>query len=200
MSQTVRLFIAIELPAAVTTILTIVQNELKSVTPQQTVRWVDPAGIHLTLKFLGEVPVDSQDTLRQALQQAVIGHAPFALNTGRLGCFPNAQKPRVIWLDVERDLQALGALQRSIEQVIAPLGYPTEQRAFSPHLTLGRVRREAQNGAIQQLGKVLSESSSPRPTQWDVISVNLIRSDLNPTGAVYTTIARTPLQSENSGE
>ncbi len=199
MPETARLFIAIELPPAITTILTTAQEALKNVTPRQTVRWVDPTGIHLTLKFLGDTPTDSQEMLRNALQQAVSGHVSFTLSTGHLGSFPNVQRPRVIWLGVERDLQSLDALQRSVERTIAPLGFPTEQRGFSPHLTLGRVRREAQNDAVQRLGKVLTDFHAPSPTAWKVESISLIRSELKSTGAVYTTFARAPLRQEEAG-
>lgn len=188
-----RLFIAIELPPSVLAQLTDVQDHFKKRTPPRTVRWVNPDGIHLTLKFLGDVPVTKRDSLEEALAKAVEGHTPFTLSTGSLGCFPNANRPRVAWIGLQNQIEALAALRDAVERLIAPLGYPAEDRPFSPHLTLGRVRREARRDDIQKLGDLIANSPPPTAQRWQVTGVSLIRSELKPTGAVYTALFHAPL-------
>ena len=100
-SEMWRLFIAIELPDSALALLGQLQANLKERTPAQSVRWVAPGSIHLTLKFLGDVPTPDVDAIRFALGETVKGHAPFELSTGSLGCFPNATRPRVIWIGIE---------------------------------------------------------------------------------------------------
>ncbi|MBN1562733.1 MAG: RNA 2',3'-cyclic phosphodiesterase [Anaerolineae bacterium] len=194
MAEMWRLFIAIEIPAHVLDQLGVLQDHLKKKSPARTVRWAQPAGIHLTLKFLGDVPVIKRDTLQKALTKAVADHAPFTLIATELGCFPNVQRPRVIWVGVRQNQAALVALREAVEDHIAPLGYPTEQRTFSPHLTLGRVQRDAQRGDIQRLGDLIANTTYAERHSWPVNEVHLIRSELKPTGAEYTILFRALLQ------
>lgn len=194
MDEMWRLFIAIELPAGVVDGLAALQARLKKTTPAQAVKWVPPQGIHLTLKFLGDYPVERRDLLEQALSRAVEGMTPFGLAAHGLGCFPNANKPRVIWVGLERDLAPLGALRDAVEAHVAPLGYPTEARAFSPHLTLGRVRQEARREDVQQIGQAVTRLAASEVYPWQVTALSLIRSELKPSGAVYTPLFHAPLK------
>jgi 2'-5' RNA ligase len=194
MAEMWRLFIAIELPPVVLSQLSQIQETLKKHAPPKTVRWVNPEGIHLTLKFLGDVPVIKRGSLEKALANAVEGHAPFKLAAGGLGCFPNSRRPRVAWVGIHDNTEALLALRNAVEASIAPLGYPTENRPFNPHLTLGRVRREARRNDAQQLGELIGSIPTPEPQRWPVTGVSLIRSELKPTGAVYTSLYHAPLE------
>ena len=100
------------------------------------VRWVDSEGIHLTLKFLGDIdPALVEDVLR-AMEQAASGTLPFQVHLNGLGVFPNLRRPRVLWAGVGGDMDALGALQEKVEAAMEGLAFPRERRAFSPHLTL----------------------------------------------------------------
>lgn len=189
-----RLFIAIPLPADVLAALTDVQDALRKHTPPRTVRWVRPEGIHLTLKFLGDVPAAKRDTLQTALGRTVLDHAPFTLATGALGCFPNPTRPRVAWIGIEQDRDALARLRDAVEEHIAPLGYPTEDRPFNPHLTLGRILRDARRSDVQRFGELLTQTERPPEHTWTITGVDLIRSELKPTGAVYTTLFKAVLE------
>jgi len=189
-----RLFIAIEIPDEVLSSLAGIQTRLKQQAPPQTVRWVNADGIHLTLKFLGDTPAIKRASLEKALTEAVKGHAPFALTTGTLGCFPNTKQPRVIWVSIQNDTDALKALRDAVEEHIAPLGYPTEDRPFSPHLTLGRVHRDARRNDVQQLGELIASATVASTHEWQVTDVSLIRSELRPSGAVYTPLFHAPLR------
>lgn len=189
-----RLFIAIELPDPALTLLSRIQADLKQRAPAQSVRWVAPGSVHLTLKFLGDVPAPHVDAVRAALGEAVRGHAPFELSTGSLGCFPNATRPRVIWIGIERSHGELNALRDAVEAHVAPLGYPTEDRPFSPHLTLGRVRQNAPYGAVATLGALAATTPVTTHETWIADRVSLMRSDLKPDGAVYTEVAHVALR------
>jgi 2'-5' RNA ligase len=181
----IRAFIAIRLSDEILHGLDQTLVELKKRLPKAPVRWVPPQNIHLTIKFLGDVSVASLDLLTQMLQTEASRHTPFEFNVGGLGAFPSARRPRVVWVGVDAP-PALGALQRGVEAEMARLGYEPEGRDFSPHLTLGRVNRNAGPGDLRDLAGVLE---SYRPGALGAVSVQavrLYRSDLHPTGSVYT--------------
>jgi 2'-5' RNA ligase len=193
-----RLFIAIELPSEVLSTLAEIQTRLKQTAPPRVVKWVNPDGIHLTLKFLGDVPVEQRSDLENTLEAAVREQTAFDLATDGLGCFPNTRRPRVVWVGLQQNIKALQALRDAVESHIAPLGYPTEERSFNPHLTLGRVRREAAPEDAAQFGKLIESASAPKVSAWRVDGVSLMRSELQREGAVYTELLRAPLTDHSS--
>jgi len=192
--EKIRTFIAIELDESVKDGLAKLQERLKGKAPQGSVRWVRLEGIHLTLKFLGDVPADQIEEITRALQKSCQGFAPFSLSCGGLGCFPNLKRPRVVWVGIQEETGTLAQLQKAIEENVAPLGYPTERRKFSPHLTLGRVQKRAGSGDRRRLGELVEASEIGILGQMEVRSVNLMRSDLRPSGAVYTRLAEVELK------
>lgn len=194
MAETWRLFIAIPLPDTVITVLDEAQRALKKAVHPGTVTWVAPRNIHLTLKFLGEVPVAQRDTISQALSRVAEQHGELTLGTTGLGCFPNSRSPRVVWVGLGGDEDALHHLQDSVEGAIAQLGYPTENRPFSPHLTLGRVRRDAARVDAQYLGSIVGEAAHPRAATWSVTELILFRSELKSSGVDYTKLHSAPLR------
>jgi 2'-5' RNA ligase len=194
MPEKLRLFIAVELPAEVVDVLEKTQSDLKRVMPSRVVRWTRPEGIHLTLKFLGDVASDQVDDLQKGLLDATSGHDPFTLGVEGLGCFPNSKRPRVVWIGVGGDTRKLVALQKSVEQYIAPLGFPTEDRPFSPHLTLGRIK-QASRDDIARVGQIVEARGPALSARWRVESISLMRSQLKPDGAVYTQLFEAKLGS-----
>ena len=192
MDETQRLFIAIDLPDEVKTLLRALQAQLGRHT--QAVRWADPNGTHLTLKFLGEVRVAQIEAVTQGVQQAAHGARPLTLSTAALGGFPNGQRPRVLWLGVAGDLEPLRALQAAVEREIAPLGFPTEQRPFSPHLTLGRSHKDPRPAELVEIGRALAQIAAPQPVSFEVRELVLMRSELRPGGARYTPVAHAGLR------
>lgn len=187
-----RLFIAIELPRDLLREVEKTQAEIKRLIPQRAAKWVNPSGIHLTLKFLGDVPAAQIDHVVEGMQEAARGFAAFFLTIEGLGCFPSARSPRVLWLGLTGNVRQLASLQARIESEIAPIGYPTEERGFHPHLTLARTAREAHREEIAAIGKV-AESGIGTLGTWRVESISLMRSQLRPDGAVYTQEASIPL-------
>lgn len=180
-----RLFIAIELPSGILSALNQVQHDLQREPALARLRWVRPEGIHLTLKFLGETPAERQPAIEAAITRAVTGVAPFEVHLGKLGRFGSRQSPRVVWIDVGGDSETLARLQLQVERETAPLGYPSEGRAFSPHLTLARVPPERARDVAEPLEDAIARTTVPAAAM-QVTEVSLMKSDLQRGGAVYT--------------
>ena len=139
MSDTVRAFLAVELPPKVKGALADLVEQLgRAHVPG--LRLVRPEGIHLTLKFLGDVSRDQVSPIVEAVSQMVKEHTPFTLSLGAPGVFPNRNAPRVLWVGIEGDLAALKVLHREVENSLAALGFEMDTRGFSPHLTVARIR------------------------------------------------------------
>jgi 2'-5' RNA ligase len=189
----IRAFIAIELPATILLELDQIEARLKPQMPHDTVRWVKADSIHLTLKFLGQVPSDQLGLITSSLRSAVAAHAPFTLEVAGAGCFPSIHRPRVVWVGVQEHDHRLHAVQRAVENAIAPLGYPTEIRDFTPHLTLGRVARDVRQVDQKSIGDVVQAAGVGSLGKWEVRQVALIKSDLKPSGAEYTVLTQAAL-------
>jgi len=189
-----RLFVACELPPAVRDALGRLQDELKA-RGAGRLRWVSPEGIHLTLKFLGEVPAARREAVEAALAGAVV--SPFALDVrlGSLGGFGGRQRLRVIWVGLEGDVEGLAELAALIEEALGPLGFPREGRPFAPHLTLARVPDDAGIQERSRLADLLEAFPSPSLPSMTLTAVNLMQSFLQPTGARYQCLAVYPARS-----
>ena len=186
--ETIRAFIAIPLPATLLNKLAALQRRLERQVPPRSVRWVRAEGIHLTLKFLGDTPTHKLPDIKQALA-AVGRHAPGCTFTAEgLGCFPNTNRPRVVWVGTREPTGRLAALQQAIEEVVAPLGFPPEGRKFSPHLTLGRIGRRASRSDAAQVGQLVADTDVGTLAEVAADRFCLIRSVLKPSGAEYTTL------------
>jgi 2'-5' RNA ligase len=191
--ETIRAFIAIELSEEVKQALTKLQGRLKS-DSRAPVKWTDTQGTHLTLQFLGNIDAAMVEKITVAMKTAAQDIRPFHLAVSGKGVFPNMARVRVVWVGLKGDLEILAQLQKHIESALAPLGFTPEARAFTPHLTLGRVREEARPDERQRLGQLVTEMKNDLETTLEVNSVHLFRSQLRPTGAVYTRIASVELK------
>jgi len=194
MAQEIRTFIAIELPDTVRAMLSELQEELQQQTPSGAVRWVRPEGIHLTLEFLGQTPVDRIEPIVRALTLACAPFSSFTYTLGALGCFPNMRRPRVIWVAAEEPTGVIFELQGAIERACAELGFKAESKAFHPHLTLGRLRDRASAQERGSIGELIQRTEVPSVGAATAKVISLIRSDLRPMGAVYTTLREIELK------
>ncbi len=185
---TLRTFIAIDLSAELRANLGGLQDRLRGELGSRSVRWVQPQGIHLTLKFLGDTPQVQLDEIQRALARAAAAVEPFTILAEGVGCFPNVRQPRVVWVGLQEATGSLLRLRTAVENEVAPLGFPTEKRAFQPHLTLGRVQRDASPGEVRRVGQVVAATATGQLGPMAVSAVSHIKSDLRPTGAVYTTL------------
>lgn len=187
--EALRLFIAIPLSESLLRQLAQIQRALEKQVPAGSVRWVNPEGIHLTLKFLGDTPEGRVAAIREALTAVARKAVPCTFTVGDLGCFPNFRRPRVIWVGVQEQSGRLASLQEAVENAMVPLGYPREGRAFSPHLTLGRVRDSIPPRDVARIGEIISATTVGTLGEVLTSSFLLIRSVLKPTGAEYTPLA-----------
>jgi 2'-5' RNA ligase len=191
---TLRTFIAIELDRELKNQLRHVQDQLRAQGVTRGVRWVQPDGIHLTLKFLGDTPLERVEEVKAALARAAAKVGPFSFAVSGLGCFPNARQPRVVWVGLQEPTGTVVRLRDAVEAQVAPLGFPTENRPFNPHLTLGRVQRDSSKSEVRKIGEAVAASAIGAVGEMTATTVCFIQSDLKPSGAVYTTLFETELK------
>lgn len=188
----IRAFIAISLSEEIYNNLDKVLIELKGRLSHAPLRWTPSKNIHLTIKFLGDVSTANLELLTKMLQSEAARHPSFEISVGDLGVFPSMRRPRVVWVGVKAPPE-LQSLQRGVESEMARLGYAHEERPFSPHLTLGRVSRNANPGDLRQIGEVLESFKVGYLGAACVQAVHLYRSDLQPGGSIYTCLFSAPL-------
>jgi len=193
----IRTFVAIKLDAHLCDGLDTVMDNLREHMPARSVRWSSAHKIHLTLKFLGDIGPSQIAPMQEALREAAGQIAPFSFELKGLGCFPHTGRPRVIWIGVNEPTRTLNTLQKAVENALHELGFEREKRAFSPHLTLGRVRNEVRHEERREIGQIVESTRLDTLCRQDVASIHLFKSDLQPGGAVYTSLAELPLGSSN---
>jgi RNA 2',3'-cyclic 3'-phosphodiesterase len=191
--EKIRSFIAVELPGELKKALAELQGRFKSA-GSLPLRWVEPGNIHITLKFLGDIDVDITGKITAALEASIQDIQPFSIEAGGLAVFPNMQRIQIIWVGLSGDLQKLGQLQKRIEENLKPLGFPAENRPFTPHLTLARVRDYARPVERQKLGELISATGFEGKYKIDVKAVNLMRSQLTREGPIYSRISTVALK------
>lgn len=191
--ETLRLFIAIGLDAALRAALQRAQTQLQDVcahsAARATVRWVAPSNIHLTLKFLGNAESSRVPALQQALARVAAQNAPFTLRARGLGCFPNTRRPNTVWVGLDGELQRAALLVQQINDECAALGFARDQRGFTPHLTLGRVQRAANPAQRAALGELVANSAAKIYGDIHARSAQWIASVLRPNGPTYTILS-----------
>ena len=184
-----RIFLALELPDAVRNTLRRRIERLARMIPE--VRWADPAVLHVTLAFLGEVDDAQLDAATQAAASVAGVHAPFSLRLAGLGTFGSARSPRVIWVGLAGELARLRALQATLADALAERGFPREARPYAPHLTLARVRKPLTDDALTTLAKIQGEP--PPDATWRAEAIAVMKSELLRPAARYTALSRWPL-------
>lgn len=191
MGEKIRCFIAADIGEDIRARLKSAQDELKK--SRDDIKWVRPRGIHLTLKFLGNVDSGIIQGIVEAVKVKCLSHEPFVLRVRGIGCFPGVKRPRVIWAGAEDPEGRLRSLQQDVVLSLVPLGFEKEGRPFRGHLTLGRVRR----GRIGQgLRGMIEERSEFEFGILHFDKLILFRSELRPEGARYTVLERIPLMGQ----
>lgn len=184
----IRSFLAIEFPESLKEIIADYLKDLKQVPSK--IKWVSPGQSHLTLKFFGSISEELVEKISRTLLKALIECPWIQLSLKGIGAFPNLFRPRVIWAGLKGETEILQEVYQSIEQALVPLGIPKEDRPFHPHLTLGRNKLKEVN---EPLYRLMTQWSKGESKPFVVKEVTLFRSDLKPTGPVYTQLGVFPL-------
>lgn len=188
MERMIRTFIAVDIPDSTRVNIGKLQDKLRQ--HRADVKWVRPEGIHITLKFLGNVEEGRIEEVVHAVREAVNSLDPFVVALGGTGTFPNARRPRVLWVGVEKGSENLVELATRIEAKLSDLGFPKEKRKFSAHLTIGRVRSPSRiEATVRAMHSIGFEGEG-----FEVGEVVVMKSDLRPTGAIYTALGRIKLR------
>jgi len=192
-SEQIRSFVAIELPQNVKNELAQLESELER-PDHRFVKWVNPGAIHLTLKFLGNVPTKQIPEISNAIEQASKEIPLLHLQIASLGVFPNLNQTRVLWAGIKGETASLQGLQQKIDSSLVPLGFAEEKRSFTPHLTLARVREGTSLIDRKGFGELVMSTNFESKYPISVETINLMKSQLTPDGAIYTCLLTVKLQ------
>lgn len=186
-----RLFVAVNFSADVRRALARLVTRLSA--SGLPVRWTPEPNLHLTLRWLGERGEGERAAVEEALRSVAAGAEPFEAAFGSVGAFPSPRRPRVIWIAVDGGGR-LRLLRDELERRLAAVGFGREKRSFRPHVTLGRARREAAPGDFRPF--VAVSGGLGIETAFTVDTVDLMRSHLSASGALYEGLSRAPLGKE----
>jgi len=179
--EEIRSFIAVEVPQLLRARMAELQKELQSTAAD--VKWARPESVHLTLKFLGYLPAEDLEKISSAIEPSISVWEPFELWIHGLGCFPSTRNPRVLWVGIDRGGKEVSELQKEVEKKVADAGFPPEDRPFTPHLTLGRVRSSRGKGPLI---RAIESHKDWEVGTFKASEVDLFKSELRPSGAIYT--------------
>ena len=186
--EQIRSFIAIELSEEAKEGLARLRKELER-GEHKFVKWIDPGSIHLTLKFLGNIPFKRVIEITEAMEGAAQRISPFHLEISGLGAFPSLGQARVFWVGIGGEMDKLSRLQQNIDSALAALGFAKEERSFVPHLTLARIRQEASPLERRRFGELVGSTIFEDKYHIKVEAIRLMRSQLTPAGAIYTCLS-----------
>jgi RNA 2',3'-cyclic 3'-phosphodiesterase len=189
--QKIRAFIALSIPHSWKEEFEVLQASLKRELPFKSFRWVDPAQIHLTLRFLGYILPSEANAVSEHLVRIATGQQPFNVCAQDLGVFPGPSRPRVLWVGLVGAEAELQDLQRSINAATSSIGEEPEDRPFTAHLTLARLK-DPDRSDLRQLSSVIQRGYESREP-WMVGSLDFFRSHLAPSGARYELLSSHPL-------
>jgi RNA 2',3'-cyclic 3'-phosphodiesterase len=179
----IRSFLAIEIPRTILKKIEEVQDDLKS--SRADVRWVNPEKIHLTLKFFGNIDESRIDPIVKSIERPTQTISPFSLKVRGVGAFPHLKNPRVIWMGLVDGKEVLVSFQKQLEKELEKIGFEPEERAFHPHLTLGRMKSSK---AREELTGRMERHQEEEFGDFQVERIVLFKSDLKPTGPIYTSL------------
>lgn len=187
-----RTFIAADIPPTIQKSIQLCMDDLRSTIGNSSVRWIPVHNIHLTLKFLGDISEARLDSLSRVLLTEADSHSAFDISISGLDSFPNSKRARVLYIGIQASA-GLDALQRRIEAACARVGFESESRPFSPHLTIGRVRQRIPSSDQIRIRKTLNDTKIDSLGTARVDSIHLYKSERKPSGSVYAKLFSAPL-------
>jgi len=188
----VRLFVAIDFPQDMLLRIEQIVSYFKTKTPPPALKWVETKHMHLTIKFIGEIGEDKLEPIEESLVNTLAGQSHFDIEVGGLGMYPHKDNPRVIWLGITGG-EPLIRMHSQLDQHLASLDVKREGRSFSPHLTIARVRRHADQATVKSIGQTLSLFNVDPLGTVTIDRVQLYQSVLTPSGPIYTSLLSIPL-------
>ena len=189
MRPALRTFIAVDIGKAIRDRVVALQETLSRTGTE--VKWVEPENLHVTLLFLGEVDDREISRVCQIIGAETQKHPAFSMSVETAGCFPNARRPRVVWVGIGEGTQPLCTLHDALEGPLQELGYRREERRYTPHITLGRVKRD---GPTEKLAAALTKQAGWCGGEITVRELLIMSSELTPKGPVYTVLSRAKLK------
>lgn len=187
-----RTFIAIDFSPEIIRKIDEIINYFKSQTPEKALKWVAPQNLHLTIKFLGEVPENKIEQIKTLINQALVDVQTFEIGVDGLGMYPKPQTPRVVWLGIKGS-EPLKEIHKKLNSQLQIADVRPDNRRFSPHLTIARVRRNADKRTVQEIGQTLSKFKVDTLGKCIIDHIVLYKSDLTSKGPVYTKLLSSPL-------
>lgn len=184
-----RTFVAIPLPSDIILQLDHIQGRLQRACPDRCIRWVKARTIHLTLFFIGDMPETRVTQVAQVLSDITKPFPPFHFTVENLGTFPNSQRPNIIWTGVSDRGHKLTDLYTAVNGGMAQIGFPSEKRKFTPHLTIGRVNRRTSRNDRARIGNEVARTEVGSLGTVEVSEVIFYRSILKHTGAEHIPLA-----------
>ena len=186
--RTIRAFLALDPPEEILQEIERIQDRLRK-RIHGDLRWVRPEGIHLTLKFFGDLPENAVVNISAVVGRAAAAVGSFELAICGMGVFPDPHRPRVVWMGMTGDVARLVTFQQRLERALGEIGFPPEERPFRPHLTLGRIKSPQ---GLTGLAEALETGRAVTAGRFTASGLGLFQSDLTPRGAVYTRLAVYP--------
>ncbi|GIW79811.1 MAG: RNA 2',3'-cyclic phosphodiesterase [Gemmatales bacterium] len=186
----IRTFIAVDPDKAIRNRLVSLQESLAAV--DSDIKWVEPENLHVTLLFLGEVEDRQLSEVCRIVQACADRHEAFLMTVENVGAFPNLHRPRVVWAGIGEGKQELCALHDELEIPMQDLGYRREERRYTPHITLGRIRNK---GPASGLAQALNKKTGWKAGETQIREIHVMSSELTPQGPVYTVMSKAKLKS-----
>jgi len=188
--ENIRAFLAIEPPEDILQAMSRLQEKLKREISGR-ISWTKPQGQHLTLKFFGDITAEDIKNICAAVENRIVSGSSLNLKIEKMGVFPDARRPQVLWCGVTGDVEKLSVLQKQLDSDFASIGFPREDRPFRAHLTLGRIK---ESGGLSGISETMAKYSAFTAGEFTCKEFVLIQSKLSPQGAVYTKLAEFPFK------
>lgn len=186
--EKVRSFIAVNLNPEIKEYLTSLQANLN--VPETRIKWVEKNNLHLTMKFLGYISLEQTELIKSILKEITSRYSPFIIKlSSNIGIFPTYKMPRIIWVGIKEGINELKELYNSIENNLFNKGFPREDKDFSGHITIGRVKSIKNKANFIQILKIVKINNLSQ----EVSSIDLMESKLTPSGPIYNITAKFPL-------
>lgn len=187
-----RTFIAVDFSPKIINKITEIIKYFKTQTPQKAIKWVAPEHLHLTIKFLGDVPENKIDQIKGLIKATLNNENGSEIEVDGLGMYPNPHMPRVIWLGIE-GTERLREIHNKLDTELQKADIPPDNRSFSPHLTIARIRRRADKETVKEIGETLSSFNVGSLGNCNINNIILYKSELTPEGPEYTALLSSPL-------